>query len=276
MSQPLLYHEPLTHGRTDPSQWALVLHGVFGSGRNWAGVVQRLIDQRNDWGALLIDLREHGQSTGMDGPHTLQNAAEDLNPVARQAPGEPTAAIGHSFGGKVALQWAANPDKPATLKQIWIVDATPDAEPGQPTGDAWNMLQLLRELPGPFESRAEAVADLQSHNIAMPVASWMAMNLDRTDGVMQWRFDLDHLESLLRDFYRTDLWNVVENPPENIEFHFIKASDSDIITPAAVKRIEAAASHGSVHLHYVEGNHWLNVSNPDALVEILTNHLPKP
>lgn len=59
---------------------------------------------------VLVDLRNHGLSAdveGFDPPHDMPNAAKDLaNLVDSQGWGWPSIVIGHSMGGKVALQFA--------------------------------------------------------------------------------------------------------------------------------------------------------------------------
>lgn len=59
---------------------------------------------------VLVDLRNHGKSAEIEGlspPHDMANAAKDLaNLVKSQGWAWPDAIIGHSMGGKVALQFA--------------------------------------------------------------------------------------------------------------------------------------------------------------------------
>jgi hypothetical protein len=55
----------------------------------------------------------------------------------------------------------------------------------------------------------------------------------------------------------------------------IKAHDSSVIGPKVRAHIEAAGlATGRVHLHEVEGGHWLNADNPDALESLLGAHVP--
>ena len=289
MAEPSPHYETLTAGRDSPARWLLILHGAFGSGRNWAGVAKRILNRRPEWGAALVDLREHGRSVNRPGEATLAAAADDLDRVAEQLDGGAPVLLGHSLGGKVALRRAA--DRPPNLRQVWIIDSTPAAlAPDEPiAGDAWDMLRRVRRLPGPFESRSAAVAALQNEGLSLQVASWMAMNLDRDDDkTLRWRFDPDRLEVLLRDFYETDLWPAVAPPPaapppasssrpHGLDLHFVRASRSSALTDAVADRIEAAAgATGRVHLHTIEGGHWLNADNPDAIANLLADHLPRP
>lgn len=279
MSLPVLHHERVTAPSPDPSdgspdepgRWLLVLHGIYGAGRNWGSVARRLVRERPDWGAVLVDLRQHGESMGFPGPHTLEAAADDLRALVRHESLTAPAVLGHSFGGKVAMRYAADPV--GSLESLWVVDSTPDA--GEPTGSAWRMLEVLRRHPGPFPSRGAGVEAVEAEGFPHPVARWMATNLERTDaGRYRWRLDVGDMESLLRDFFRSDTWDVVDSPPEGTTVHVVKARDSSILDEAACERIEAAGRGGeAVRLHRLEGGHWLNADNPGALVALLTREL---
>src|SRR5688500_8745529 len=73
--QPILHHTRVVGPDATPERWLLVLHGIYGSGRNWGTIARRLVEARPEWGVLLVDLRNHGQSRGFPGPHTLAAAA---------------------------------------------------------------------------------------------------------------------------------------------------------------------------------------------------------
>jgi pimeloyl-ACP methyl ester carboxylesterase len=136
------------------------------------------------------------------------------------------------------------------------------------------MLEVIRSLPDHFASRDDLIGALEGHGLASATAQWMATNLEHHGGAYRWRFDIDALEALLRDFFRTDLWAVVERPPEDVELHIVKAEESSVLSPDAIARIDAAAAKAPVHLHRVAGGHWLNADNPDALVELVVQWLP--
>ena len=196
------------------------------------------------------------------------------------------AVLGHSFGGKVALVYARDctsrsgqptnrlGKSPGTSRQLWIIDSNPGT--GRPGGSAWRMLGTLRRHPGPFGSRAEAAVAVESEGFTTQVATWMATNVQRDgyDG-WEWRLDPDEMEAYLRDYFRSDAWDVVESPPEGTEIHFVKANASGVLDTGAVEHIrEAGRRTGQVFLHEVEGGHWLNTDNPGALHELLIKGLP--
>ena len=118
----------------EPDRWMAVLHGIYGAGRNWAAVARALVAERGEWAAVLVDLREHGESRGFEPPHTLEATAGDLEALAPESVGPgPRAVLGHSFGGKIAL--LRGRDDPG-VRQVWVVDSTPEAGAGSdsPTG----------------------------------------------------------------------------------------------------------------------------------------------
>ena len=247
----------------------LLLHGIYGAGRNWGTIARRLVRARPEWRVVLVDLRSHGQSPRL-APHTIDCCAADLLDLEGHLGRLADAVLGHSFGGKVALVYGrqrGGGGGTAPL-QLWIVDSSPSA--GQPGGGAWRMLGMLRRHPGPFGSRAEAVDAVASEGFPALVANWMAINAVRTDAGLVWRLDPDEMEAYLRDYFRTDAWGVVESPPAGRSVHFIRTLGSSVLDEAAGRRIRAAArATGRVRLHEVAGGHWVNTENPEALLELL-------
>ena len=288
-----LHHEIVEAPGAAPSRQMLLLHGIYGAGRNWGSVARRLVRARPDWRVVLVDLRSHGQSPAL-APHTLEYCAADLLDLEDHLGHAADAVLGHSFGGKVALLYARERgaggarERPSdggaaggalqradSPLQLWIVDSSPGA--GRPGGGAWRMLGMLRRHPGPFGTRAEAVDAVASEGFAPLVANWMATNAVRTDTGLRWRIDADEMEAYLRDYFRTDAWDVADTPPAGASVHFVRALGSSVLDDAAVRRIRAAAGRirsggrdtGRVFLHEVEGGHWVNTENPEALLGVL-------
>lgn len=248
-----------------------VLHGIFGSGRNWSSVIRRLVRERSEWAARLVDLRQHGASQGFEAPHTLEAAARDLTELAAANNERPAALLGHSFGGKVALMYAREHGAEERLEQVWVIDSTPEVR--APEGSAWQMLEVIRRMPREFASRNELIGQLAKTGVAIPIAQWMATNLELVDGRYRWRFNFDSLEEMLRDFFKQDLWDVLESPPGQMQIHVVKAQQSNVLSPAAIERVHQLSANGRVFLHEVPGGHWVNAESPDALLALMTTHL---
>lgn len=270
MSERMLHHEKVTAEGAEPSKWLYLLHGIFGMGRNWSTVARRVVRERPEWGAVLVDLREHGGSRGFPPPHTLVAAAGDVVDLSRHLGARLDALLGHSFGGKVAL--AAVRDHPDLVRQLWVVDSTPEVRLG-PSGPM-ETLDILRRNLGPFESREAVVQALEAEGVETGIARWLAMNVGPGANGFAWHLDLNALEELLEDFSKTDLWSVVESPPDALEIHFLKAEGSNMLSAAASARIEEAGRRtGRVSLHRLPGGHWLNADNPDGVVRLLVEGL---
>ena len=268
-----LNHTRVTAAGREPERWLLVLHGIYGSGRNWGSIARRLVEARPEWGALLVDLRLHGGSaTGFEAPHTLAAAAADVDRLVTEIDVHAAAVLGHSFGGKVALVYTDH--HAGELRQTWVVDSTLSVS--DPRGSPWRRVGIVRDLPESFASRDELADALVPHGYARPVGQWLAMNLERgEDARFRWRLDWSGVEALLRDYFRADVWGVIESPPERVEIHLVKATESDAIGDDDRVRLEAAASAtGRVHLHHLEGGHWINTDNPDGTLDLLVRTLP--
>src|SRR6056297_955124 len=85
----------------------VVLHGLFGSRRNWRGAAKALVALEGIRGQGLtvftVDLRHHGESPNR-GPFSLEALAQDVCAcIEGPAGGGPVILLGHSLGGKVAL-----------------------------------------------------------------------------------------------------------------------------------------------------------------------------
>lgn len=248
-----------------PRGWILFLHGILGSGANWRTIARRLLAARPDLGALLIDLRMHGRSQGAPPPHTIDAAAGDLVRLAAELSLPLAAAIGHSFGGKVAL---ALRDK-LPLGQTWVLDATPGAraEPRDDPDSAQHVIDTLRDLPASFPERAVFTSAMIARGFSRPLADWLAMNLEPSDGGYRLRLDLDAVAALLADYYRQDLWPALERGPG--EAHLVIAARSRALDDDDRRR----AAGLPIRVHTIDAGHWLHMEAPDALIELFSAEL---
>jgi pimeloyl-ACP methyl ester carboxylesterase len=244
-----------------------MLHGIYGRGRNLRTVAQRVVDERPEYACWLVDLPFHGDSPGSEHGETVSALASDIRALSSAQRMQTTAILGHSYGGKVALAFA-DLQREAPL-QVWILDSTPEVKP--PAGSAWTMLQIVRSVPRRFARREEAVDALVARGVQLSVAQWMTQNLERGPDGFVWKLDFDVMERLLLDFFNTDLWHVVESPAPGHEIHFVKASESSVLTPEAVGRIENAGPQ--VQLHHLTGGHWIHAEDPEAVARLLVEHL---
>jgi esterase len=78
----------------------LIIHGLFGSSRNWRTLSQQFASQ---FTVISIDLRNHGDSPHLDEMNYLVMAQDVIN-LLDQLQISQTSVIGHSMGGKVAMK----------------------------------------------------------------------------------------------------------------------------------------------------------------------------
>jgi esterase len=262
-----------------PRAYALVLHGILGSGGNWRTFARKLATARPDWGFLLVDLREHGRSKGAPAPHTVAAAAADLEAVVGAAEAPVRAVIAHSFGGKVALVFReAAPEPPA---QTWIIDASPSARPEAMRGgmaggsDVVRVLEMLEELPAHFADRDAFVAEVTSRGFTRMLGQWLAMNLEVADGGAHLALDLGAIRALLSDYFARDAWDEVERQGKG-PLHFVLGTRSEALSAEDHQRLDAlaAARAGQIFVHRLDAGHWVHVEALDPLVELVAAELP--
>lgn len=257
-------------GAENAARSLVMLHGIYGRGRNWLTIARAVVAARPEYACWLVDLPHHGDSPAGRHGDTVSGVAADVNDWCEVQCLSLTAVLGHSYGGKVALALAQHRrDQPL---QVWVIDSTPEVKP--PSGSAWGMLDVIHRLPQRFATREEAIRAIVNEGYSLGVAQWMSTNLRRTDEGFAWKIDFDAMERLLVDFFDTDLWTVVVSPAPRHEIHFLKASESSVLSPGAIARIEAAAG-AHVHLHHRTGGHWIHSESPGVVSELLIRHLPR-
>jgi pimeloyl-ACP methyl ester carboxylesterase len=255
-------------GEENTRRTVVMLHGIYGRGRNWQAIARMVVAARPEYACWLVDLPHHGESPPGTHGDTVSGLALDVIDWMRQESIVPAAVLGHSYGGKVALA-IADQYREREL-QVWVIDSTPEVK--APSGSAWAMLDVIRGLPSRFSTREEATQAIVKSGYALGVAQWMATNLVRDDEGFVWKLDFNAMDRLLNDFFRTDLWHVLEKPAAQHQIHFLKASESSAISDRAVARIEAA-SGTHVHLHHRQGGHWIHAESPQAVADLLIQHL---
>ncbi|WCJ34280.1 alpha/beta-Hydrolases superfamily protein [Euphorbia peplus] len=266
---------------------AFILHGLLGSARNWRSFSRNLANSSPEWRMVLVDLRNHGKSAelkGMSQPHDMFNAAKDLsNLIKTQGWDWPDVVIGHSMGGKVALQFAQScaaghyGDSVALPKQLWILDSVPgEVTPENSDGQVEKVLKTLQSLPSSFPSRRWLVNHIIELGFSKSLAEWIGTNLKKNGEQETWAFNLEAVIQMFDSYRATSYWPLLENPPKETEISMVIAENSDRWDQDIIKRIENLAnrkgneSEGKVS-HYVLPNsgHWVHVDNPKGLLEIV-------
>jgi esterase len=107
-------------GAGDP---VLILHGLLGSSDNWTAVARDLAQSHT---VFSLDLRNHGRSFHSD-LFDYPAMADDVLAFIDQQNLDNPSMIGHSMGGKTAMQFAYR--YPERLDKLVVVDIAPKAYP---------------------------------------------------------------------------------------------------------------------------------------------------
>ncbi len=97
----------------------ILLHGLFGSADNWHSIAQRLAEK---FQVFALDQRNHGQSPHSDEMNYALMAG-DLNEFMAARGIETAFVIGHSMGGKTAMQFALQ--FPGRVEKLIVSDMSP-------------------------------------------------------------------------------------------------------------------------------------------------------
>ena len=269
----VLAHSVVTADGAHPERLVLFLHGILGRGSNWRSFARRLVAARPSWGAVLVDLRMHGDSQPMEPPHTVARAADDLVALEAALALPVRGVIGHSFGGKVALSYVA--ERGDALSHAFVLDATPGPRPTAAGSEATvAVVDFLSRVEGEtWPSRPAFVARAIAEGNAPGLADWLAMNLaPRGDGLAI-RLDLAAIRALLADYFARDLWPIVESPPGDLALHVVLGGRSRVFGDEDRARLVAAsaAAPTRVHAHVLEdAGHWLHVDDFDGLFAVIS------
>ncbi|MCB9594382.1 MAG: alpha/beta hydrolase [Sandaracinaceae bacterium] len=267
----MLHHDTLTAPGAAPDRWVLFCHGILGRGSNWRGFARALVRELPTWGAVLVDLRAHGASRAVPPPDSIEAAARDLHALVDERPVR--AVLGHSFGGKVALELS----RQRAFDQLFVVDSLPGARPGREGAEnTERVVKMLGTLPAHFLDREAFHRYVQELGFTRELAAWLGQNLDAIEGGgYELGLDVPRIEALLGDYFVRDLWPALDPPPAATTAHLVIAGRSTVYGDADRERArDLAARHERVRVHVLErADHWVHIDDPDGLLAIASEAL---
>jgi pimeloyl-ACP methyl ester carboxylesterase len=188
-----------TLGESGPR--VVFVHGLFGQGKNWTTIARGLADEHR---VTLVDLPNHGHSPWTDRVHYLDMV--EMLAVELEHTGEPVTLVGHSMGGKVAMQLALR--RPELLRALVVVDVAPveyplqggrTDDPDEEASPFAAFIAAMRALDlDELKTRDDADAALRSAVPSRMVRSFLLQSLVRegvgAGGGWRWRLNLELLE----------------------------------------------------------------------------------
>jgi esterase len=250
----------LHFSRTGEGPPVVLLHGLFGAGGN-LGALARALQDRFD--VYSVDLPNHGRSDWLANAD-LPAMAEAVRQWLDEQSLAEVHVIGHSLGGKVAMQLALA--HPARIASIVVADIAPVEYP--PHHDSV-FAALDAVVAGQCDSREAAAQLMAAHLEEEGVIQFLLMSLQRgPDGIYDWRFNLAGIKAG---------YQAVRAAPLSAQAYagpalFIKGGDSNYIREQHRQTILALFPTAAVKVMPGCG-HWLHAQQPRLFNGIVSRFL---
>jgi pimeloyl-ACP methyl ester carboxylesterase len=238
----------------------ILLHGLLGSLDNWHAIEQPLAEHFH---VLALDQRNHGQSPhspAMDYPLM----AEDLNEFLAGRGIERASFIGHSMGGKVAMQFAFQ--SPGKVERLLLEDITPRAYPP----DLQHIFMALLALDlTKFKTRQEIEKALAPGIPNLLLRRFLLKNLDQNpDGTFFWRINLRGLS----ENYPNLVGPVAGSVPFQKPVLLIRGGMSHYVNPEDERLMRTFFPQVEIKT-IAEAEHWVHGDTPEEFLAMALDFL---
>ena len=239
----------------------VILHGLFGSKRNWSAIAKRLSAHHR---VLTVDMRNHGDTPWVQGMDYRDMSQDVADFITRHALG-PCTVVGHSMGGKAAMTLALS--RAELVARLVVVDIAPvERETGFGA-----FIDAMAEVPlAACDSRADVEGHLEDVVRDKMVRSFLVQNLVRDDAGFRWRINLAALDAgmdQIADFPIPDHHQSYSGPTL-----FVAGANSDYIQPHHIGDITQLFPAATV-THIPGAGHWLHAEAPEVFLRELTDFL---
>lgn len=239
------------------------MHGLFGSLGNW-GAHSKFLSAH--FSVLGVDLRNHGDSFH-DFELNYPVMAEDVLALMDHLNIGSASFIGHSMGGKVAMELALSVGE--KINKLMVVDIAPVAYPETADGHL-KVIEGMKSLDfSEISNRKEAEHILEGFIEDSATRKFVLTNLVRSDnGAYNWRLNLESIE---QNYNR-----LREKPSGSIPFLkpclFVKGAESSYIQEQHKPEILELFPNAQVKI-IMQAGHWLHADKPQAFQKIAMDFL---
>ncbi|MFS4493572.1 alpha/beta fold hydrolase [Maribacter sp. 2308TA10-17] len=253
---PLLHSKILGAGKP-----LIILHGFLGMSDNWKTLGNQYAE--NGLQVHLVDQRNHGKSFHSQ-DFNYDFLAEDLKNYLDQQGVKEASIIGHSMGGKTAMQFAC--DFPNMTEKLIVADISPKYYPPhhQEIINGLNALNFEE-----IKSRGEADQELTKHITEYGTRQFLLKNLYWVEkGKLGFRFNLKALSEKMEEIGENISSTAIYNGPTL----FLRGDKSEYVIATDI--IEIKKHFPLAKLDTVEkAGHWLHAENPKQFFEKSMNFL---
>lgn len=234
------------HGDMVNGHPLLIVHGLFGSGRNWGVIARNLAKTRP---VITVDQRNHGASPWTDS-HSYEDMAGDLAQVIDDLGGHADV-LGHSMGGKAAMALALT--APEKVTRLIVADIAP-----VPYLHSYQMdyLTAMRDLDlSGVKTRGDADRGLRDRIPELAIRAFLVQSLDVE--ARQWKLNLATLEK--------EMPKIVGFPDFKTSYDaptlFLAGGASDYVQPEHRSEMRRLFPKG-ILVKIPGANHWLHAEKP--------------
>jgi pimeloyl-ACP methyl ester carboxylesterase len=232
----------------------VILHGLFGAGRNWTQVAQVLAA---DHRVYLPDARNHGASPWAESMSYAEMAGDVLALIEREQLQRPFV-IGHSMGGKTAMALALS--HPQAIAGIAVIDIAPESYTDQFSSYVSAMRSL--DVAGAASRREIRQALADSLSAEAPV-DFLMQNLRRQNDRFDWRLNLLATGLCMREL--CSFPDALRGARYDGPALFLHGAESDYVRPSSLAGIRAMFRHAEVD-RIADAGHWVHADQPAALL----------
>lgn len=233
----------------------MILHGLFGSSRNWTTFARQLALRHS---VVAVDLRNHGSSGHADSM-TYPAMAADIRTVLDECSLERASFIGHSLGGKVAMTFALTYS--TMVERLIVLDIAPVPYQNQ----FQTLIGSLESLPlSELRDRKHADELLSARITDRPLRQFLLTNLVKVDNTFRWRVNLAALKQNLSGIGGFPELESVQ--PFTGPALFLGGGDSPYLLPEHIPIINRYFP--DARIDYIEkAGHWLQIDQPGRVLE---------
>ncbi len=239
----------------------IILHGFFGMSDNWKTLGLRWSE--DGYEVHLLDLRNHGRSFHSE-EFSYKVMAQDIKNYCDEHQLNEIIVLGHSMGGKVAMQFAA--DYPGMVSKLIVADIGPKAYPPHHQ----DILKALSALDfSKIESRGEADEILSEYIKDQGTRLFLLKNLYR-NGKKEFglRINLPVLSEKIEEVGRALPEDAIFNGDALFvageKSGYIQSKDEFLIKKHFPKAVIKEISNAG---------HWLHADNPDEFYSVCNSFL---
>ncbi len=238
------------HGSGPPF---IILHGLFGMLDNWRTVAKLL---EGKFQTILVDLRNHGKS-----PHSEEMnykvMADDILELINALKIQSAILMGHSMGGKVAMQFAF--DHPDKIEKLIVVDISTKKYNDHHD----QVIEAIESIdPAKLQDRSDAENSFRKYlNDDEATIKFLLKNLGRLpEGRFSWKANMP----VLIRRYDSLLEGVDSDVPFTKPVLFIRGENSDSIKDGDKMEIKRLFPESQI-VTIKGAGHWVHADQPKAI-----------